>query len=138
MVAGDEHADYLVDLLSIDDNQRNSPVAFCETAVGLCRSSALPINNAKAAVKALLIAHDREIEASLERKRGPTLDAYTNYSKGWHPAALYVPIASHMLVSGAITRRCSAKATVSPKQISLDRRRSMTDCQAGSTQRAAI
>jgi ribonuclease VapC len=88
MIAGEDDADQLADLLAIDRVRCCSPIALWETAVGLCRSYAFTVENAKATVKDFLVAHDIEIATITEREYSLALYAYANYGKGKHPAAL--------------------------------------------------
>lgn len=59
-----------------------------ETVSGLCRSYAIPVPTARAQVRRFLNAGQFEFVVVTEREAEIALDAYAQYGKGRHPAAL--------------------------------------------------
>lgn len=88
IVAGEDDADALADLLDTDDERLCSAVAVWETVAGLRRAHALSIPAAREGVGRFLEAGAFRFVGIGERELELALDAYARYGKGRHRAAL--------------------------------------------------
>ena len=88
IVAGEEDADALADLLDADDDRLCSAVAVWETVAGLRRSHAFSVPAARESVGRFLEAGAFKFVGIGERELELALDAYARYGKGRHRAAL--------------------------------------------------
>lgn len=88
IVAGEEDADALADMLDADDGRLCSALAVWETVAGLCRSYALSVQAARERVGRFLEAGRFRFVAIGEEELDLATDAYARYGKGRHPAAL--------------------------------------------------
>ncbi len=88
MIAGEDDADSLADQLAQERSPVVSPIAMWEATVGLCRSFGLPMEAAKHEVKDFLHAHGIEAVSIGEREYELAIQAYADFGKGRHPAAL--------------------------------------------------
>jgi ribonuclease VapC len=88
IIAGEEDADALADLLDADQTRLCSALSVWETMAGLCRSYGLPIPAARARVQLFLDAADFQFVETSEREWVIAAEAYARFGKGRHPAAL--------------------------------------------------
>jgi len=80
-----------LDLAGVLDNDRarlTSPIALWETVAGLCRSHIFSVESARNRVKGLCDLFGLEIVGIGEREYDLALEAYAEFGKGRHPAAL--------------------------------------------------
>jgi ribonuclease VapC len=85
IIAGEPEADSLADLLESERSRLCSALSVWETIAGLCRSS-VPV--ARMHVGRFLEAGAFRLVAIGERELELAADAYAQYGKGRHPAAL--------------------------------------------------
>ncbi len=88
MIAGDDDADSLADLLASDRTRYCSPIALWETAVGLCRRFGLTTAGARQKIADFLKTHGIEVTTIRESEYEIALQAYADFGRGRHPAAL--------------------------------------------------
>ena len=88
IVAREPDALALADCLQGDPDRLCSAVAAWETAAGLCRSHAVPVDAARARVRVFLDALGIRLVAIGEREFDLAADAYARFGEGRHPAAL--------------------------------------------------
>ncbi len=88
MIAGEEDADMLADLLAQERTRLVSPVAMWEATAGLCRSFGLSMDGARQKVKSFMSALGIEVISLGEREYDLAIQAYADFGKGRHPAGL--------------------------------------------------
>ena len=87
-VAGEPDADSLADLLESERSRLCSALSAWETIAGLCRSYTFSVPAARRHVMRFLEAGAFEFVGVGEREFEIAADAYAQYGKGRHPAAL--------------------------------------------------
>ena len=88
IVAGEPDADSLADLLESERSRLCSALSAWETIAGLCRSYTFSVPAARRHVMRFLEAGAFEFVGVGEREFEIAADAYAQYGKGRHPAAL--------------------------------------------------
>ena len=88
IIAGEEDADGLADILGAERSRLCSAMSVWETVAGLCRSYTFSIETAREHVAAFQAAAALQHVAIGERELTAALAAYTQFGKGRHPAAL--------------------------------------------------
>jgi ribonuclease VapC len=88
MIAGETDAADLADLLEADRLRLCSAVSVWETVAGLCRSYTYSIPAARTHVRRFLEAGNLQFVGIGEREFDIATEAYAQYGKGRHPAAL--------------------------------------------------
>ena len=88
MIAGEDDADMLADILANERTRLCSPIALWETAAGLCRSFGLTTADAKRKLKSFLAMHRIEVIGIGEAEYEIAIQAYADFGKGRHPASL--------------------------------------------------
>ena len=88
IISGEPDAAELADLLEADRLRLCSAVSIWETIAGLCRSYTYSIPAARIHVRRFLDAGNIQFVGIGEREFEIATDAYAQYGKGRHPAAL--------------------------------------------------
>jgi ribonuclease VapC len=88
IIAGEPEAANLADLLEAERLRFCSAVSVWQTVAGLCRSYTFSVPAARTHVRRFLEAGDLQFVAIGEREFEIAADAYAQYGKGRHPAAL--------------------------------------------------
>ncbi|MBN9510067.1 MAG: type II toxin-antitoxin system VapC family toxin [Alphaproteobacteria bacterium] len=88
IIADEPEADTLADRLEADQERLCSALSAWETAAGLCRSYAFSVPAARTHVRRFLQAGSFRFVGIGEREFEIAVDAYAQYGKGRHPAAL--------------------------------------------------
>ena len=88
IIAGEPDAGELADLLEADQLRLCSAISVWETVAGLCRSYTYSVPAARAHVRRFLEAGNILFVGIGEREFEIATDAYAQYGKGRHPAAL--------------------------------------------------
>lgn len=88
IIAGEDGADSLADALDADEARLCSALSVWETMAGLRRSHAFSVANARAQVRLFLDAGRFKFAEIGEREWEIAADAYAQFGKGRHPAAL--------------------------------------------------
>lgn len=88
VIAGEADADALADRMQAASRRLCSAMSVWETVAGLCRSYAVPVPTARAQVRRFLDASQFQFVAITERESEIAADAYAQFGKGRHPAAL--------------------------------------------------
>lgn len=88
IIAGEDGADALADVLEAEGDRLCSAVAVWETVAGLCRSYAFSVPAAREHVGRFLEAGGFRFVGIGERETRLATDAYAAYGKGRHQAAL--------------------------------------------------
>jgi ribonuclease VapC len=88
MMTGEAEADALADVMEADRIRLCSPIALWEATAGLCRSYGFAAAVARDRVKDFLGTHSIDIVAIGEREYELAAEAYAEFGKGRHPAAL--------------------------------------------------
>lgn len=88
IVTGEAEADRLADALDQDRERRCSALSVWETVAGLCRSYTFSVATARAHVRDFLTTGRFEFVEIGERELEMALEAYAQFGKGRHPAAL--------------------------------------------------
>lgn len=88
IIAGEAEADDLADVLEAERLRLYSAISAWETVAGLCRSSAFSIPAARADLRRFLEAGGFQVVGMGEREMEFAVEAYAQYGKGRHPAAL--------------------------------------------------
>ena len=88
IIAGEVDADRLADTLEADDLRLCSPLSVWETIAGLCHSYVFSVPSARAHVRHFLDAGNFQFVEIGEREFEVATDAYAQFGKGRHPAAL--------------------------------------------------
>lgn len=90
MMTGEAEADALADIMEADDTRLCSPVALWEATAGLCRSYGFASAEARGKVRDFLSTHGIGIVSIGEREYELAAEAYAEFGKGRHPAALNI------------------------------------------------
>ena len=88
LIIGEDGADALADELEADRLRLCSALSIWETVAGLCRSYTFSVPTARAHVQHFLEAGRFEFVGIGERESGIAAEAYAQFGKGRHPAAL--------------------------------------------------
>ena len=88
IITGEEDADSLANTLESDPYRVSSALAVWETVAGLCRSYTFSVPGAHIHVARFLAICAIRIIGIAERELDLATDAYAQYGKGRHPAAL--------------------------------------------------
>jgi ribonuclease VapC len=88
MMVGEGDADELADLLGADRQRLYSAVSVWETIAGLCRTYVFSIPSARTVVQSFIELNDLKFVTIGERELELASQAYAEFGKGRHPAAL--------------------------------------------------
>lgn len=88
MAAREPDALDLADVLESERERVCSPIALWETVAGLCRSHMFSVESARDRVKGLRELFGLQVVGLGEREYDLALEAYAQFGKGRHPAAL--------------------------------------------------
>ena len=88
IIAGEPEADSLADLLESERSRLCSALSVWETIAGLCRSYMFSVPAARTHVSRFLEVGAFRLVGIGEREFEIAADAYAQYGKGRHPAAL--------------------------------------------------
>jgi len=88
VVAGEDGGDAIADTLDADQRRLCSGLSVWETIAGLCRSYSFPVPAARVHVRRFLDAGRFQFVAIAEAECEIAAEAYAQYGKGRHPAAL--------------------------------------------------
>jgi ribonuclease VapC len=88
IITGEDGADALADRLEADRQRLCSAVSVWETVAGLCRSYIFSVPTARIHVRRFLDAGRFELVGIGERESDIATEAYAQFGKGRHPAAL--------------------------------------------------
>jgi ribonuclease VapC len=88
LAAQEEDALDLAGVLESDSGRLTSPIALWETVAGLCRSHIFSGESARNRVRGLCDLFGLQIVGIGEREYDLALQAYAQFGKGRHPAAL--------------------------------------------------
>jgi ribonuclease VapC len=88
IIEGESDAAELADLLEADRLRLCSAVSVWETVAGLCRSYTYSVPSARTHVRRFLEAGNLQFVSIGEHECDIASDAYAQYGKGRHPAAL--------------------------------------------------
>jgi ribonuclease VapC len=88
IIAGESDASALADRLEIDRTRLCSPISVWETIAGLSRSYAFSVPSARRRVQLFLDTGGFRFVDIGEREFAIATDAYAEFGKGRHPAAL--------------------------------------------------
>lgn len=88
MAAREPDALDLADVLESERERVCSPIALWETVAGLCRSHMFSVESARDRVKGLRELFGLRVVGLGEREYDLALEAYAQFGKGRHPAAL--------------------------------------------------
>lgn len=88
MMAGEEDADMLADILATHRVRLCSPISLWGTMTGLCRSYGFTVSTARTTIKSFIDAHGIELATIGEREYELAAQAYADFGKGRHPASL--------------------------------------------------
>jgi ribonuclease VapC len=88
IIAGESDAGALADRLEADRTRLCSPISVWETIAGLSRSYAFSVPSARRRVQLFLDTGGFRLVAIGEREFAIATDAYAEFGKGRHPAAL--------------------------------------------------
>ncbi len=88
MMAGEDDADALADLMAAERIRLCSPIALWETTAGICRRYGFTAAVARGKVRDFLAAHGIEIVPIGEREYELAAQAYADFGRGRHPAGL--------------------------------------------------
>jgi ribonuclease VapC len=88
MMAGESDADELADRLGAERLRLCSAVSAWETVAGLCRTYMFSVPSARAEVKSFVELNDLKFVAIGEHEFDLATQAYADFGKGRHPAAL--------------------------------------------------
>ena len=88
MMVGEGDADELADLLGADGQRLCSAVSVWETIAGLCRTYVFSIPSARTVAQSFIELNDLKLASIGERELELATQAYAEFGKGRHPAAL--------------------------------------------------
>jgi ribonuclease VapC len=88
MMAGESDADALADRLGAEEQRLCSPVSVWETIAGLCRAYAFSVRSARTEVQSFIELNGLKLVGIGERELDLATQAYAEFGKGRHPAAL--------------------------------------------------
>ncbi len=88
IITGEDEADALADRLEMDDERLCSTLSVWETVAGLCRSYSFSVPTARDHVRRFLDGGSFQFVSVSEREWDLAAEAYPQFGKGRHPAAL--------------------------------------------------
>ena len=88
MMTGESDADGLADRLGAERQRLCSAISVWETIAGLCRTHTFSVPSARAVVQSFIEANDLRFVGIGEREFELAAQAYAEFGKGRHPAAL--------------------------------------------------
>jgi ribonuclease VapC len=88
IIANEPDADTLSDILEADSSRLCSAISVWETVAGLCRSYMFSVPSARTHVRRFLDEAAFQFVHIGEKEFSIALDAYAEFGKGRHPAAL--------------------------------------------------
>jgi len=88
MMAGESDADALADRLGAERMRLCSAMSIWETVAGLCRTYVFSVSSARTAVRSFIELNDLRFVSIGERELDFATQAYAEFGKGRHPAAL--------------------------------------------------
>ena len=88
IIAGEPEGDRLADLLEAERVRLCSALTVWETIAGLCRNYTFSVPAARTHVRRFLETGNFQLVGIGEREFDLAVDAYAEYGKGRHPAAL--------------------------------------------------
>ena len=88
MMAGERDADELADRLGAETQRLCSALSVWETIAGLCRTYIFSVRSARAQVESFVELNDLKLVGIGERELDLATQAYAEFGKGRHPAAL--------------------------------------------------
>ena len=88
LMTGEDDADDLADRLGAEESRLCSAVSVWETIAGLCRTYMFSVPSARATVQSFIELNDLKFVGIGEREFDLATEAYAEFGKGRHPAAL--------------------------------------------------
>lgn len=88
MMAGEADADDLADRLGAEPLRLSSAISVWETIAGLCRAYMFSVPSARTMVQSFIELNDMKLVSIGERELELATQAYAEFGKGRHPAAL--------------------------------------------------
>ena len=88
LMTGEDDADDLADRLGAEQSRLCSAVSVWETIAGLCRTYMFSVPSARATVQSFIELNDLKFVGIGEREFDLATEAYAEFGKGRHPAAL--------------------------------------------------
>jgi ribonuclease VapC len=88
LMIGEDGADDLADRLEAAQPRLCSAMSVWETIAGLCRTHTFSVPSSRAAVESFIALNDLRFVAIGERELDLATQAYAEFGKGRHPAAL--------------------------------------------------
>ena len=88
MIAGERDADALADRLAAEPVRLCSAISVWETVAGLCRTYRFSVPPARSVVQSFIEMSGLKFVDIGEREYGLATNAYAEFGKGRHPAAL--------------------------------------------------
>ena len=88
LMTGEDDADDLADRLEAEQSRLCSAVSVWETIAGLCRTYMFSVPSARATVQSFIELNDLKFVGIGEREFDLATQAYAEFGKGRHPAAL--------------------------------------------------
>jgi len=88
MMAGEPDADHLADRLGAETQRLCSALSLWETVAGLCRTYTFSVRSARADVQSFVELNVLKLVGIGERELDLATQAYAEFGKGRHPAAL--------------------------------------------------
>ena len=88
LMTGEDDADDLADRLGAEQSRLCSAVSVWETIGGLCRTYMFSVPSARATVQSFIELNDLKFVGIGEREFDLATQAYAEFGKGRHPAAL--------------------------------------------------
>ena len=88
MMTGESDADGLADRLEAERQRLCSAISVWETIAGLCRTHTFSVPSARAVVQSFIAANDLRFVGIGEREFELAAQAYAEFGKGRHQAAL--------------------------------------------------
>lgn len=88
LMTGEHDADDLADRLGAEQSRLCSAISVWETIAGLCRTYMFSVPSARATVQSFIELNDLKFVAVGEREFDLATQAYAEFGKGRHPAAL--------------------------------------------------
>jgi ribonuclease VapC len=88
MMTGESDADGLADRLGAERQRLCSAISVWETIAGLCRTHTFSVPSARAVVQSFIESNDLRFVGIGEREFELAAQAYAEFGKGRHPAAL--------------------------------------------------
>lgn len=88
LMTGEDDADDLADRLGAEQSRLCSALSVWETIAGLCRTYMFSVPSARATVQSFIELNDLKFVGIGEREFDLATQAYAEFGKGRHPAAL--------------------------------------------------